>query len=193
MLFYVGHNVTQHSVLLQDGKGRFYTVKVNGGQRVVVSRERAPLLADYDIRVIELPHLEMHQHQGGGELWLLDTERGKDVREGGTDNKGFQYEPGWTTLCLVQAGEEATDMARIVPAKLLPGWEWICYEDGSGHLADMDGNIHISYDSCSPMFIEYRFANFPSKSGNRWDRYEPADREKFRNFVEEFLKKKMGL
>lgn len=128
MLYFIGNHNT--IILLQDEKGRFYKAAVNASRRLVLNRERYPILKDFSLQnaLIELPNLEVRQHPGGGELWLYDAERDNDVRTVGTENEAFTYIPGWTSLCPTCAGYDIFEMSRAIPCKTIPGWEWICHE-----------------------------------------------------------------
>ena len=112
-LFFVG-NKNMDEVLLQDGKGRFYVLRVKHG-RLVVNRDRFPILNDYHIPgegVIQLPFLEIHQEQGGGKLSLFSTDpqRLGDVCKVGTLNHAFAYEPDWEGICVIIDGFFVDDM-----------------------------------------------------------------------------------
>ena len=190
MMYFIGNRNT--IILLQDKKGRFYRAVVNTGRRLVLNRDRYPLLKDFDIRngLIDLPSLEIRQHPGGGELWLYDTERNGDVREVGTKNDAFTYVPGWTSLCPTCAGYDVLDMRKVVPCRQLPGWEWICFEDGSGYLRSPVGDKYCSYDM-NPVtgVVEYRELNESLTTFEAVDSKNVL--EEFRTFAETYIKKNL--
>ena len=119
-LFFVGNQNTD-AVLLQDGKGRFYVLRVKHG-KLVVNRDRFPILNDYRIPgegVIQLPSLEIHQEQGGGKLSLFSTDpqRLGDVCKVGTLNHAFAYEPDWEGICVIIDGFFVDDIVQSHPGK----------------------------------------------------------------------------
>lgn len=188
MLYFIGNHNT--IILLQDEKGRFYKAAVNASRRLVLNRERYPILKDFSLQnaLIELPNLEVRQHPGGGELWLYDAERDNDVRTVGTENEAFTYIPGWTSLCPTCAGYDIFEMSRAIPCKTIPGWEWICHEDGSGHLRSPAGDQYCSYDM-NPItgVVEYKELN-----GKR-DTFETTGEKQnilrdFRSFAETYIR-----
>lgn len=188
MLYFIGNHNT--IILLQDEKGRFYKAAVNAGRRLVLNRDRYPLLKDFSLQneLIELPDLEVRQHPGGGELWLYDAKRGGDVRDVGTRNNAFIYSPGWTSLCPTCAGYDVFDMSRAIASKGIPGWEWICHEDGSGHLRSPAGDQYCSYD-LHPItgIVEYKELN------GKLNTFEATGEKKnilrdFRCFAENYVK-----
>lgn len=194
MLYYIGNKNT--IALLQDGKGRFYQVQVNAGRNLVVSRDRAPLLAEYGLKygIRELESLDVHQHPGGGELWLSDGERGGDVRTVGTANAAFSYEPGWLSLCITAAGQDRKRMSRAYPAETIPGWEWICREDGSGYLRSLDRRSYFSY-TLLPDFhaVKYRL---PDQSFGRFEGNNSLPDSllrQFRSFAEQQARRELNL
>lgn len=188
MLYFIGNKGTL--VLLQDEKGSFYTVHVKSG-KLVVEREQRPLLNEYNLKngTIEIPTLEIYRHVGGRHLYLYNTEIPGDVKNVGTENAAFSYIPGWLSLCPTCDGYEYLDMCKAVPSTRFPGWEWHCYEDGSGSLYAPDRS-YFAYELChNTNLVEYKDLE------GKWQYFEPrmevkgSSLEQFMAFAEACIAK----
>jgi hypothetical protein len=52
-----------------------------------------------------------------------------------------------------EAGNDEEDSVNRHPAKTLPGWVWVCYSDGSGHLEAPDGKSYFIYDRTTSEYM----------------------------------------
>lgn len=77
---------------------------------------------------------------------------------------------------------------KIQPAKnkLLNGWSWICYNDGSGHLQSPAGKSYFHYDWAT---TEYRTTDESPYSlwGTRNDDGIPITFEDFQSYAEKYV------
>lgn len=86
---------------------------------------------------------------------------------------------------------------KVIPARTLPGWEWVVYEDGSGFIRSINDDAFFHYDMMSypgsSWMMEYRATT--SSSWESFEGYEWRDGSllgQFMAFAEEELKKMLN-
>lgn len=91
----------------------------------------------------------------------------------------------------INANENASNGCTITSADTLPeGWNWHCWNDGSGHIESPDRQVFFQYDlnpyeNCGE--IEYK-----KNRNSGWTTYE-GGLTSFRQHAEELLRKQLFL
>lgn len=189
LMLYVGNKGT-HELLLQDNKGRFYSVCLKDG-KLTVSRQKTPILSEYKVSLVPIPELECRYHEGGGEPYLFDVLREGDIRDVGTENNAFAYHSGWATFCPFLDGYHVDDMYSVVKATSLPGWEWTHYTDGSGSLRSPSGEYYFCYDMA---ILPSNMVEYKKQESSAWEYFQANENMKgsildqFKAFAESWVR-----